>query len=687
MKKVLLISLIALLAGACKDYLEVDHLLEYTLDIEGVFESRDYSDQWLAGVYSHLTGGNMDVCSKGQAPFTMISDDMYFNDRRKANDNGRTYEKFKNGEYTETDEQGSWASSYQGIRDASTYMLHIDKCKEITEKEGEGAIVDRKAQARFLRAYYYWLLLRKYGPIPILPNEGLDFMDSYEELSLPRNTYEECAEYIASELALAAKDLNPMRDNRNVARPTRGAALAARAKVYLYSASPLFNGNTSPWAAQLVDSEGKRLISEQRSDLKWAKAAAAAKDVIDLGIYRLYTVARRETASGNQKGYNQWMNFDFYRYPATINPPFTIDDPEFEDIDPFESYRQVFNGAVSASANPELIFTRGVNQTDNENIGALAHHQMPYSLGGWNTHGLSLKMYDAYYMRDGSDFPSDSRPTGYTDTISGSPNHYANYPPLPPKVSLQHANREPRFYASVAYNGSIWEGHGNPDLNATNARYKQVFYYRDSEDGKVPGESQYYLPTGIGIKKYCHPDDYTASKALVTSYQKPEPAIRYAEMLLIYAEALNELEGAHSIPSYDGSQTITVTRNANEMRKGIKPVRLRAGLPDFEYTVYNDRDKFREKLKRERQIELMGEGHRYFDLRRWMDAPKEEGAPVWGFNMNMPSSQREIFDTPIEILSMPSVFVEKMYLWPISHTELRRNRKLTQNPGWTYFTE
>jgi hypothetical protein len=630
----------------------------------------------------------MDVASKRLTPFNLISDDMYFNDNRKAADNGDTYQKYKNGEYTEGDKQ-SWGSCYQGIRNASIYIHNIDKCAELTPQE----ITDKKAQARFLRAYYYWLLLRKYGPIPILPDEGLDFTEEYDALAIPRSAYDACAEYIGSELALAAQDLSIERDNRNIARPTKGAALAARAKMFLFAASPLFNGNTDAWATQLVDHEGNRLTSATYDESKWARAAAAAKEVMNMGVYDLYTVPVRENEAMNVRPDFSHVDFDYYRAPKTIVPPYHSNHSGYDwprgwrNIDPFESYRQIFNGQVPAFNNPELIFTRGRNQ-GGEGVNALYIHQFPYSLGGWNTHGLTLKMYDAYYTNSGEEFNrNDEWRKGYTtNTPSDSASSYHNYLPLPPRVSLQHANREPRFYASVAYNGSIWDCEFNMVIEILRGNtFKQVFYYRDSPDGKLPGESQFYLPTGIGIKKYVHPFD--AGVSVSAYYNKTEPAIRYAEVLLIYAEALNELTGAHAIPSYDGTASIAVSRDVSEMSKAMSRVRIRAGLPDFTQDVYADQTLFRAKLKRERQIELMGEGHRYFDLRRWKDAPREEGTPVWGFNMNMPSSQRELFDTPLELLSFPSVFVDKMYLWPISHGELRRNRNLTQNPGWTYFTE
>ena len=135
-----------------------------------------------------------------------------------------------------------------------------------------------------------------------------------------------------------------------------------------------------------------------------------------------------------------------------------------------------------------------------------------------------------------------------------------------------------------------------------------------------------YLRSGIGIMKYVHPDD-TNRKEIKA---KAEPAIRFAEILLIYAEALNELEdgSSYDISSWDGSTTYSVSRDINEMKKGIRQVRRRAGVPDYTMSEYQDRDVFRKKLKRERQIELMAEGQRYFDLRRWKDAEVEESKKI-----------------------------------------------------------
>lgn len=689
MKKIALIlsfAVATLIFGGCKKYLDSDYLFNERMTTEDVFTNSDYANRWLARAYSFL-GNNylQDVSSKKAIPFN-FADDMFYGDESDE------YRRWKNGQYTENGLDGEskwiWNAAYQGIRQASIFVNNIDINKTFSANE----IANLKGQARFLRAYYYWILLRTYGPVPIIPDEGIDYTKEYDEIAQRRSTYEECANYLANELVEAAKVLPLQQGIQDVARPSRGAALALRAKVLLFAASPLANGKApADVAAALVTKEGKPLLSVSYDESKWARAAAAAKDVMDLGQYRLYVAYKRTTGDA--------------AYPATVTPPF---DNSFSnanwpagwaDIDPFESYRSVFNGSVPAYQNPELIFTRGQNQ-GGEGINVMVVHQLPRLEGkGYNSHGMTQKQIDAYYMNDGNDIPgmndmyagrpgyadrynTQKRTTGYVTAAELS--SYPELGPLGVDVNKQYAKREPRFYASVSYNGSTWNL-----LNAEKEKDEkpnvQIFYYRGDPNGYK--NTTYWTRTGIGIKKYIHPDDI--SNVAVTAYdqgrmkKKVDPAIRYAEVLLIYAEALNELNGSYSIPSWDGSKTHAISRNVSEMKNGIQPVRIRAGLADYKSEVYADQNKFRIKLKRERQIELFAEGQRYFDLRRWTDAPAEESVPVYGYNAYATKAQADLFHTPVETPSLPSIFTLKMWFWPIHFDELRRNKYLTQNPGWT----
>jgi len=680
-KKIYMVLLFVLgtsIISSCKkEYLESDEYFKDRLTLEKVFQSKVYSEEWLASVYDEFKGINADVASKGFTPHC-FADDMFYGDRDKDYDpskNELSYNMFKTGLYTENDKQGTWTQCYRGIRNATTFIHNIYMNTEMSPVE----IEDYRGQARFARAYLYWLLLRKYGPIPLLPDEGLDYTESYDDLAVPRSTYEACAEYIANEMLQAAKEMEAIGMKRGQdasARGTCGAALATRAKVLLYAASPLANGNNSDYAARLTDDQGNRLLSPDYQEEKWAKAAAAARDVIELGVYHLNTVAFQETGDD-----------------ATIAPPsdnnFSLKSwPEgWANIDPAKSYAQVFDGTLQASGNPELIFTRGNNQLG-EGIDALVIHQLPRSANGWNTHGLTQKMVDAYYMNDGKDAPGKDKEIGRgngTERVKGyvSQEEYdeGKYRPLRPGVSLQYANREPRFYASVAYNGSFWT---LLNESLTQNRNQQVFYYRDDTKGNgFNSTNAYWLRTGFGIKKFVHPNDTYEGGNNSKIVPKAEPAIRYADILLMYAEALNELEGSYSIPSWRGDN-YSISRDISQMQRGIHPVRIRGGVPDYPTDAYSNKNELRERLKRERYIELMGEGQRYYDLRRWMDAPTEESLPVYGCNVLMNEKERDLFHQPIAVWALKTTFADKMWFWPIKHSELKRNKRLTQNPGWTY---
>ncbi|WP_286856355.1 RagB/SusD family nutrient uptake outer membrane protein [Proteiniphilum sp. UBA5431] len=673
---ILLLALFILgLIPSCSDYLDSDRYFRDRTSLETVFTDRERTEEWLAYAYSFLTGATADIIAKaGNGSPHVYDDAMYFGDRDVKYDPkdawDLSYNKFRLGEYNENEYNDVWPRCYKGIYQASVFIHNIDMNLTMTTEER----LDYKGQARFVRAYLYWILLRKYGPVPIMPDEGIDYTLSYDDLATPRSSYEEVAELISNEMVQAAKELQYIRrnDNENISRPTKGAALATRAYALIFAASPLANGNDDEFARAMVDDQGRRLLSQEYSEEKWAKAAAAARDVMELGTYDLYTAAFTSTDNGPHDR-------------PTIVPPA---DAEFSNqdwpngwrnIDPFKSYRNLFTGAVSPVDNPELIFSRIHNTSE---VAAMVIHQMPRDFGGWNTHGLTQKMVDAYYMNDGADVPGkdkeigrgdgSERLTGFTtqeDVAAG------RYRPLGRDVSLQYANREPRFYASVAYNGAVWHYLSRPEPGD---RHRQTFYYRGGGNGFM--NSPFHLRTGIGVMKFVDPQDAPGNIRL-----KAEPAIRYADILLLYAEALNELDATYGIESWDGSATYSISRDIEEIKKGVRPVRIRAGLPDYASGTYNSKDVLRSALKRERMIELMGEGKRYFDLRRWKDAAVEEALQIYGCNVIMNAERREEFHQPVAIFNLASTFSPKLYFWPISHSELKHNNRLTQTPGWTSY--
>ena len=685
-KNIILISVFlgsGILFSSCSDYLDSDKYFEDRITINKVFTSKQRSQQWLAYAFSFLKNENADVVGKEKETnsFT-FADDMYYGDRDVNYDskewNELSYNTFMQGQYNEDNFNQAWTMCYKGIYQASVFINNIDMNTEMTDKER----LDYKGQARFVRAYYYWLLLRRYGPVPIVPNEGIDYTQSYEQIAIPRNSYEEVVDYISNEMIQAAKEIQyTKRDGENCARPTKGACLATRALALIYSASPLAKGNNDTYAKSLVDDKGKALLNSTYKEEKWAKAAAACKDVMELGVYDLYHASFNTTeAVGDPKTI----------VPADSTCIFAQNTwPKgWKDIDPFKSYRVLFSGDIAPEDNTELIFSRiDQNATEiNHSMKSFARHSMPRDFGGWNTHGLTQKMVDAYYMNDGSDCPGKDRElnggngterlTGFT-TLQDY--QQGKYKPLAANVSLQYANREPRFYASVGYNGSVWEYLSDPEPTHHN---RQTFYYRGSGNGY--NNSQFYLRTGISVKKYVNQTDVPDREDYRNIKDKAEPAIRYADILLLYAEALNELEGTYSIASWDKNTTYTIQRNIEEIQKGIHPIRIRGGVPDYDAQIYSNKNLLRDKIKRERMIEFMGEGKRYFDLRRWKDAPKELNQQIYGCNIMMDANHKSEFHQIIPINNLRMTFSDRMYFWPIRHSELKHNSRLTQNPGWTY---
>jgi len=148
---------------------------------------------------------------------------------------------------------------------------------------------------------------------------------------------------------------------------------------------------------------------------------------------------------------------------------------------------------------------------------------------------------------------------------------------------------------------------------------------------------------------------------------------------------LNELDGSYQIVSWDGEETYTISRNIDDIKRGTHPIRIRAGLPDYAPQIYANKDELRKALKRERMIELFAEGKRYWDLRRWKDAPVEEALDIYGLNIYLNENQAEDFHTPIPVYDLRTTFAPKMYFWPITHNELKHNKRLTQAPGWTTY--
>jgi hypothetical protein len=181
---------------------------------------------------------------------------------------------------TQTNADEMWARNYAAIRNATVFIVYINRVPMIEKlPNGQPARAAYRSEARFLRAWLYFQLLKRYGGVPLLGDSIRQITDNVQ---LPRNTFSECVNYIVSECDNIKDSLRTaaMVNPNTYGRITRGAAMALKAEVLLYAASPLFNGGN-------IDASNPLTGYTSYDVNRWKLAADAAKAIIDEGAYKL----------------------------------------------------------------------------------------------------------------------------------------------------------------------------------------------------------------------------------------------------------------------------------------------------------------------------------------------------------------------------------------------------------------
>lgn len=525
--KSLLFAFIVLL-GSC-NYLDVDQYFDDTLKFDSVFTQKRYFEAYLWGAAGQLPDESK-IFGHEYAPgitagddiFTVMSSDIF---RGSA---------FALGYVNPDNLRGMniWSDMYKVIRKANLMLARMDECQDMTA-------LDRRnytGYIHFLRGYAYYHILMTCGPAILVGDEIFESNLEGPAYNTYRATYDETVEYICSELETAAAYLPLKASIAQFERPTKGAAYALIARLRLHAASPLFNGTST---ARLYFGNWKRTydkeyyVNQNYSEEKWALAAAACKRVIDMNVYELFTVSKDQN---------------------TPQLPAGVPTENFPDgaggIDPFKSYSYMFTGDEPFKNNNEIIWGR-----ISEEVKGYTQQSFPQYMGGYNGMGLTQKMIDAYRMEDGKTIEEamavGEYKEGPNDFTSG-PRDFSDYH-LNSGVWQMYANREMRFYACVGFNGCYW-----PASSTTDGSYRlqTVKYCMDGNAGKYAGTvgSDNYTPTGYVIKKYI--SSYDAWRGNSSErYEKGFPIIRYAEILLSYAEALNQLTTTHAITLPTGDHT------------------------------------------------------------------------------------------------------------------------------------
>lgn len=488
---------------------------------------------------------------------------------------------FNNGSWNQFNNPDNvWGNYYTGIRKANQVIVSLDKVdlesirlNPATQTLYNAQLAEVKRwgyEARFLRAYFYFELIKRYGGVPLL-KEAIGLETNFT--TIKRNTLQECIDFITAECDSVAPQLPPYSALQNYEatdigrRATRFAALALKSRVLLYAASDLFN--TPTWAGGYSNPELISLTGDRNA--KWRAAADAAKAGID---------AMAAIALNN-------------------------------------SYQGVFNNFNI----PEIILAKrtSANNTferNNQPIGS------PFSSGLTTP---SQNLVDAYEMR------TTGRPI--SDPASG-------YDPNNP-----YLNRDPRLGFSIVVNNSNF---GTP--------IRQVQLFTGGLDGlPLPNASK----TGYYIRKYIQESlNIQQNQTSIHSWI----IFRLPELFLNYAEALNEVE--------PGNPNVKIFVDRVRARSSVAMPALPAGLLQIP---------MRERIRNERRVELAFEDHRFWDLRRWMQAPQFLGAPIRGVTINITAPNTFVYNY---INVENRVFEPKMYLYPIPQSDINIATGVKQNPLW-----
>ena len=448
-----------------------------------------------------------------------------------------------------------------------------------------------------------------------LVTEYYDINSTYEELMLERTPFDEIVEWLDEELWTLAQELPLQHKNMTEDYGRATKGMALAVRAHVHMLAASPLFNGNQLYAGVVNKDGTPLFPQTYDKEKWKRAAEAIEDLLDLGVYSLY---KEYNADGT--------------------------------IDPFMSYMNIH--FATGAANPELIFINNKG-----NYAETDQNMAPHGYGDGNgAYGATQNLVDAFFTRNG--LPIDEDPTyvasGYSTedvryegtswtrsnskeekgliTEDGTPNMYCN--------------REPRFYVSV-----LWHREWSTQLNG-----RVDFLYGGANGGPTYDSPQ----CGYLMRKRQHPQATEIGKQ--NHPYRHGIIFRLGEFYLSYAEALNEYYGA--------SEQATVLQYLNAIRE-------RAGIPAYKgsYT----KEQMRELIRRERRIELLDEGKRYTDLRRWMIAKDVFAEPIRGLNVKATSDDAFFFT---QRNFMTRSFEDRNYLWPIYQTYIDNNPKLVQNYGY-----
>lgn len=640
-KTVFFISIIVLMNGC--SYLDI--VPDNLATIEMAFETRNSAERFLVTCYSYVP----EHANPQENIALVAGDEIWYYTEKDFYMNNETSLRLAKGLQNATD---PYSNFWEGKRGGQNLFVAIRDCNIFLENLKDIPGLERNEQNRWiaevqvLKAYFHFLLLNLYGPIPIV-DKNIAVDASPDETKVERMPVDLVIEYIVSLLdtAIESEALPDkiMYIHSEYGRLTLSAATAIKAKVLMLGASPLFNGNQD--FINFKNDEGTHLINPEHDPEKWVKAKDACLDAI---------------LTAEQAGHQLY---------------------QFTDLLPIGNIHDILRHELTLRAtitdrfNSELIWGLGNNWTDQLQTWSqprfTSFHAADFN-SAKKSHAPTLNAVESFYTINGVPISEDKNwdylnrytPVEIEGKIAEDHRYYIQSDYTTAKL---HIYREPRFYAYIGFDGGKWFSLESTDDNSIPSL--------NAKAGQLSGRTglELYSSTGYFTKKVVNYQNViTQSARTIETY--PFPIIRLSDLYLMYAEALNEVLEAPD----------------NEVYKYIQNVRHKAGLDlnsdlvsTWELHSKNPlkpktKEGMREIIRQERLIELSFEGSRFWDLRRWKLAEEYFNLPVRGWNINGA--------TPTDFYQVRNIFfrdyLKRDYFWPISQTELLRNSKLKQSPGW-----
>lgn len=497
-----------------------------------------------------------------------------------------------------------WSDGYVAVRYMNNFIEKFPKSTAYTdEKEKE----DILGQVYWLRAYTYMALARRYGGVPIL-TKVQELTDDPRDLWIPRSTEDEVFNLIVSDLNTAISKLS---DNTSPYYVNKWTALAYKSNVMLYAAS-LANYSDKVYSGGTYQ-DGLLGIPKSKSKEYYKEARDAAKQVIESGNYELYDYLG-DSYEGKIANYEK-LFFD------------------------------------ETSTNKERILVRAYHFP--ERVHYFDERVTPFSFragSGWSSRRCpplaAVEEFEFVDNRDGSLQYKQKKLSENDPIIISNP-------------AILFENKDPRFMESILYPGSPWRD--NIIEVFANTIKGGVEVGKFGKDGIGPAEA---TSTGFYLAKWLQ-------RKPVREFQEGSDVdwqiIRYAEVLLNYAEACFELE-----------EMGEMSNGKSEALKYINMIRRRAGIQELDRITMKD-------IQHERFCEFYAEGQRYWDLKRWRIFHEvlnnTETYAIWPI-YNEDTNEYSITKNMLPSDRFKKTFQPKNYYMQIPTDEIEKNPLLIQNFGY-----